>query len=75
MCDATDFRSLSLFNLDEKGRFILQEKVKFSFKIKYCKRAKLIMLIQLVCLLSYFMSRDVTLERCFFQMQIIFPCE
>ena len=33
------------------------------------------MLIQLVCLLSYFISRDVTLESCFFQMQIIFLCE
>ena len=55
---------VSLFNLHEKKT----GKVKFSFKIKYCKRFKLIMLIQLVCLLSYFISRDVTLEYYLFEM-------
>ena len=60
---------VSLFNLDERNWPIYIAKKRFSLflKIKLLQKVLLIMLIQLVCLLSYFRSRDVTLESCLFK--------
>ena len=46
-----------------------EKRLIFLFKLKLLQKG-LIMLIQLVCLLSSFISRDVTLESCLFKCKI-----